>query len=212
MTWYAVEIEDYLDVGTTNVRITNDHTGWSPSDPLHSLNWFWNVPQNVGSFTTTLYIERGATVNINTGSYGYAPTISLTDGAGLTCTVNSNNRNIVSGSITSDATFKLVYGAYTWQVNLKVVDKVVPINVPDQSVAAGGSVSISTGVPGITVTGQDWLHVSSDGRIYGTAPSTPGTYKATAHSGSQSDEFAITVVSALTFVSTPSAGIFAYEG
>lgn len=93
-----------------------------------------------------------------------------------------------------------------------IMDVKAALAVPDQSVAAGGSVSISTGVPGITVTGQDWLHVSSDGRIYGTAPSAPGPYKATAHYGGQSDEFTITVVSALTFVSTPSAGAFAYEG
>ncbi|MCH3978008.1 MAG: hypothetical protein LKJ94_07325 [Candidatus Methanomethylophilus sp.] len=136
-------------------------------------------------------------------------------------TVSYSGSNIVvSGTPTSGGTFVAEYSVTSVDETMEedVQPVYVCLNVPvqltisDQSVAAGGSVSISTGVPGITVTGQDWLHVSSDGRIYGTAPSAPGSYKATAQYGSQSDEFAITVVSALTFISTPSAGIFAYEG
>lgn len=214
MTWVAVDSSMGMDeVGSTSIRITNDHTGWSVSYPLHSLDWSWNVPQNVGSFNTTLYIERGAPVVISSGSFGYAPTVSLTSGTGLTDSVNTTSHShIVSGSITSDSTFKLVYGSYTWVVNLKVVNKAVTINVPDQSVRAGDPVSIDTGVPGVTVTGQDWLHVSADGRIYGTAPSVAGTYKATAHYGGQSDEFTIRVVSKLVFDTVPTVGAIAYEG
>ena len=158
-------------------------------------------------------------VTINSVTYSnevglsYTPTYSEDDGYGIIVAVPEScpldtyaikiNYDFIPNGDEPQSSFETFY--------IKVI-AVQNLSVSDQSVVAGGSVSIDTGISGVTVSGQDWLHVSSDGRIYGTAPSAPGTYTATAGYGSQSVSFTITVVSTLVFTSNPAAGVIAYEG
>ena len=68
----------------TNVNVTNNHDGSSSSKPMGGIDWFVSVPQNYGSYTHSLYIESGASVNLCMSGFGYTPTMSATAGSGIT--------------------------------------------------------------------------------------------------------------------------------
>ena len=85
-------------------------------------------------------------------------------------------------------------------------------NVSDMTAYAGQAISITPVASGtVSVSGVGWLSASGN-CVFGTAPSENGVYDVTVSCGGSSASFKITVISALTFASIPSSGIFAYEG
>ena len=105
----------------TNVNVTNNHDGSTSSKPLNSIDWFASAPQNFGSYTHSLYIESGASVNLVMDGFGYTPSMSVTSGSGLSVSEDGRHRVTFSGTIGANATLSLTYGAYNWTYNLYVV-------------------------------------------------------------------------------------------
>lgn len=105
----------------TNVNVTNNHDGSSSSKPMRGISWVTSTPQNYGSFTHSLYIESGASVNLVMSGFGYTPTMSATSGSGISVSEDGNHRVTFSGTIGANAVLSLTYGAYNWTYNLYVV-------------------------------------------------------------------------------------------
>jgi len=105
----------------TNVTVTNDHDGSSAAKPLRYIDFYTSVPQNYGSFSHTLYIEAGASVSLRMSGFGYTPTMSATPGSGISVSEDGSHYVTFSGTIGTNATLSLTYGAYNWTYNLIVV-------------------------------------------------------------------------------------------
>ena len=124
ITFDAVNPDDgeILDTVSKSITITNSHDGSSSSKPLTGLDYFFYNPQNVGSFSKTLYISQGSAVNYRVQGFSYDPTVSVTSGSGITKSIASSNHRVTfSGSISADCTMSVTYGAYTWSITLKNV-------------------------------------------------------------------------------------------
>lgn len=86
----------------------------------------------------------------------------------------------------------------------------VDINIADDTVLTGNTVFYTPVVEGtVTVSGADWL-IANGNTIYGTAPSSPGIYEVTVSCGTSTEQFTLTVVSALAPTNTPSNGAIVF--
>ena len=150
-----------ITITYTNVNITNNHDGSSASKPLRNINWFTSVPQNYGSFTNSLYIESGASVNLSMSGFGYTPTMSATPGSGISVSEDGSHRVTFSGTIGANATLSLTYGAYNWTYNLYVVQTSVTHTV---AYAGNGNTGGSTASTVVTDTnGTSYVTLAANG-------------------------------------------------
>lgn len=163
---YTIEWEGYYDwddgelysLGTTTIVVTNNNDGSSSSKPLNSINWNQMTAQNAGSYDVTVYVKRGASVSIYNNSCSYRPTISLTQGAGLSYTCDSTYYSVqLSGNITSDADFTIVYGNYNWTVRMRVVDTYYTHTI---AYAGNGNTGGSTANTAVTDTNNGYTNLT----------------------------------------------------
>ena len=194
----------------TNVNVTNNHDGSSSSKPMRGIDWFVSVPQNYGSYTHSLYIESGASVNLRMSGFGYTPTMSATPGSGISVSEDGDHRVTFSGTIGANATLSLTYGAYNWTYNLYVVQTSVSHTIAYSGNGSTGGSTASTVVTdtnngntnvtlaanGFSKTGYTfagWLvngnvyqpgqtvHVGANGTVTATAQWSQNTLSATAN-------------------------------
>ena len=150
-----------ITITYTNINVTNDHDGSSSSKPLKYIDKFLYDTQNYGSFTHTLYIESGASVNLRMSGYGYSPTTSVTSGSGISVSEDGSHRVTFSGTIGANATLSLTYGAYNWTYNLYVVQTSVTHTV---AYAGNGNTGGSTASTVVTDTnGTSYVTLAANG-------------------------------------------------
>ena len=150
-----------ITITYTNVVVTNNHDGSSSSKPMRFIDWFTSVPQNYGSFTNTLYVESGASVNLSMSGFGYTPTMSATPGSGISVSEDGSHRVTFSGTIGANATLSLTYGAYNWTYNLYVVQTSVTHTV---AYAGNGNTGGSTASTVVTDTnGTSYVTLAANG-------------------------------------------------
>ena len=182
----------------TNVNVTNNHDGSSSSKPMRGIDWFVSVPQNYGSYTHSLYIESGASVNLRMSGFGYTPTMSATPGSGISVSEDGDHRVTFSGTIGANATLSLTYGAYNWTYNLYVVQTSVSHTIAYSgngstggSTAStvvtdtnNGSTNVTLAASGFSKTGYTFAGWLVNGNVYQPGQSVPvganGTVTATA--------------------------------
>ena len=182
----------------TNVNVTNNHDGSSSSKPMRGIDWFVSVPQNYGSYTHSLYIESGASVNLRMSGFGYTPTMSATPGSGISVSEDGDHRVTFSGTIGANATLSLTYGAYNWTYNLYVVQTSVSHTIAYSgngstggSTAStvvtdtnNGSTNVTLAANGFSKTGYTFAGWLVNGNVYQPGQSVPvganGTVTATA--------------------------------
>ena len=182
----------------TNVNVTNNHDGSSSSKPMRGIDWFVSVPQNYGSYTHSLYIESGASVNLRMSGFGYTPTMSATPGSGISVSEDGDHRVTFSGTIGANATLSLTYGAYNWTYNLYVVQTSVSHTIAYSGNGSTGGSTASTVVTdtnngntnvtlaanGFSKTGYTFAGWLVNGNVYQPGQSIPvganGTVTATA--------------------------------
>ena len=128
----------------TNVNVTNNHDGSTSSKPLNSIDWFVSAPQNYGSYTHSLYIESGASVNLRMSGFRYTPTMSATPGSGISVSEDGDHRVTFSGTIGANTTLSLTYGAYNWTYNLYVVQTSVSHTIAYSGNGSTGGSTAST--------------------------------------------------------------------
>ena len=182
----------------TNVNVTNNHDGSSSSKPMRGIDWFVSVPQNYGSYTHSLYIESGASVNLRMSGFGYTPTMSATPGSGISVSEDGDHRVTFSGTIGANATLSLTYGAYNWTYNLYVVQTSVSHTIAYSgngstggSTAStvvtdtnNGSTNVTLAASGFSKTGYTFAGWLVNGNVYQPGQTVPvganGTVTATA--------------------------------
>ena len=182
----------------TNVNVTNNHDGSSSSKPMRGIDWFVSVPQNYGSYTHSLYIESGASVNLRMSGFGYTPTMSATPGSGISVSEDGDHRVTFSGTIGANATLSLTYGAYNWTYNLYVVQTSVSHTIAYSgngstggSTAStvvtdtnNGSTNVTLAANGFSKTGYTFAGWLVNGNVYQPGQTVPvganGTVTATA--------------------------------
>ena len=182
----------------TNVNVTNNHDGSTSSKPLNSIDWFASDPQNFGSYTHSLYIKSGASVNLVMSGFGYTPTMSATAGSGISVSEDGRHRVTFSGTIGANATLSLTYGAYNWTYNLIVVQTSVSHTIAYSgngstggSTAStvitdtnNGSTNVTLAANGFSKTGYTFVGWLVNGNVYQPGQTVPvganGTVTATA--------------------------------
>ena len=182
----------------TNVNVTNNHDGSTSSKPLNSIDWFASDPQNFGSYTHSLYIKSGASVNLVMSGFGYTPTMSATAGSGISVSEDGRHRVTFSGTIGANATLSLTYGAYNWTYNLIVVQTSVSHTIAYSgngstggSTAStvitdtnNGSTNVTLAANGFSKTGYTFAGWLVNGNVYQPGQTVPvganGTVTATA--------------------------------